>query len=99
MRQDLGEISGVRAQPRVGGGLVDSRAQPIPIVPGGPEYRDIAQWRDTMMPRMEDTPGFFSLDSAYTETRPQLRVQIDSAPPPARGAVVHHLGPRPAPEH
>src|SRR3546814_12147134 len=40
LRQDLGELSGVRAQPRVGGGLVGSRGQPIQIVLGGPEYRD-----------------------------------------------------------
>src|SRR3546814_2463638 len=37
LRQDLGELSGVRAQPRVGGGLVGSRGQPIQLVLGGPE--------------------------------------------------------------
>src|SRR3546814_2426675 len=65
LRQDLGELSGVRAQPRVGGGLVGSRGQPIQIVLGGPEYREIAQWRDIMMQRMETNPGFFSVDSDY----------------------------------
>src|SRR3546814_12709512 len=79
LRQDLGELSGVRAQPRVGGGLVGSRGQPIQIVLGGPEYREIAQWRDIMMQRMATNPGFFSVDSDYKETRPQMRVQIDRA--------------------
>src|SRR3546814_8729472 len=42
LRQDLGELSGVSAQPCVGGGLVGRRGQPIRIVLGGLEYRDIA---------------------------------------------------------
>src|SRR5690606_12088241 len=79
LRQDLGTLSGVEAQPRVGGGLVGSRGQPIQIVLGGPEYAEIAQWRDIMMERMEANPGFFSVDSDYKETRPQMRVQIDRA--------------------
>src|SRR3546814_10953576 len=39
LRQDLGDLSGVRAQQRVGGGLVASRGQPIHIEPNGPVYR------------------------------------------------------------
>src|SRR3546814_13048662 len=57
LRQDLGELSGVRAQPRVGGGLVGSRGQPIQIVLGGPEYREIAQWRARMMRSAEGRVG------------------------------------------
>ncbi|MGH8076868.1 MAG: efflux RND transporter permease subunit, partial [Lysobacter sp.] len=37
LRRDLGGLTGVVAQPRVGGGLVGSRGQPIQIVLGGPE--------------------------------------------------------------
>src|SRR3546814_3663405 len=40
LRQDLGELSGVRAQPRVGGRLVGSRGPPIQNVLDGPEYRE-----------------------------------------------------------
>src|SRR5690606_4562863 len=65
------------AQPRVGGGLVGGRGHPIQIVLGGPEYSEIASWRDVMIERMEANPGFFSVDSDYKETRPQMRVQID----------------------
>ncbi|HEY9541437.1 MAG TPA: efflux RND transporter permease subunit, partial [Luteimonas sp.] len=92
LRQDLGELSGVRAQPRVGGGLVGSRGQPIQIVLGGPEYREIAQWRDIMMQRMETNPGFFSVDSDYKETRPQMRVQIDRARASDLGVSVTDIG-------
>src|SRR5690606_14691589 len=40
LRQELGALPGVRASPRVGGGLVGSRGQPVQIVLGGPEYSD-----------------------------------------------------------
>src|SRR5690606_28789514 len=92
LRQELGALSGVEAQPRVGGGLVGSRGQPIQIVLGGPEYAEIAQWRDTMMQRMEANPGFFPVDSDYKETRPQLRVQIDRARASDLGVSVTDIG-------
>ncbi|GAB3307304.1 efflux RND transporter permease subunit [Luteimonas notoginsengisoli] len=92
LRKDLGALSGVRAQPRVGGGLVGSRGQPIQIVLGGPEYREIAGWRDILMQRMEANPGFFSVDSDYKETRPQMRVQIDRARASDLGVSVTDIG-------
>src|SRR5690606_35554083 len=46
LRAELGTLSGLQAQPRVGGGLVGSRGQPIQIVLGGPEYGGIAEWRE-----------------------------------------------------
>jgi len=92
LRADLGQLTGVQAQPRVGGGLVGSRGQPIQIVLGGPEYAEIAQWRDTMMARMEDNPGFFSVDSDYKETRPQMRVQIDRQRAADLGVSVTEIG-------
>jgi len=92
LRKDLGTLSGVRAQPRVGGGLVGSRGQPIQIVLGGPEYPEIARWRDIMMQRMEANPGFFSVDSDYKETRPQMRVQIDRARASDLGVSVTDIG-------
>ncbi|MDQ3617123.1 MAG: efflux RND transporter permease subunit [Pseudomonadota bacterium] len=92
LRDDLGKLTGVQAQPRVGGGLVGSRGQPIQIVLGGPEYVEIAQWRDTMMARMEANPGFFSVDSDYKETRPQMRVQIDRQRAADLGVSVTEIG-------
>ena len=92
LRADLGQLTGVQAQPRVGGGLVGSRGQPIQIVLGGPEYAEIAGWRDTLMARMEDNPGFFSVDSDYKETRPQMRVQIDRQRAADLGVSVTEIG-------
>ncbi|MFP7722235.1 efflux RND transporter permease subunit [Lysobacter sp. A3-1-A15] len=92
LRADLGQLTGVQAQPRVGGGLVGSRGQPIQIVLGGPEYDEIASWRDTLMARMEGNPGFFSVDSDYKETRPQMRVQIDRQRAADLGVSVTEIG-------
>ena len=92
LREDLGQLTGVQAQPRVGGGLVGSRGQPIQIVLGGPEYAEIAQWRDIMMQRMEANPGLFSVDSDYKETRPQMRVQINRQRAADLGVSVTDIG-------
>jgi multidrug efflux pump len=59
---------------------------------GGPEYREIAGWRDILMQRMEANPGFFSVDSDYKETRPQMRVQIDRARASDLGVSVTDIG-------
>src|SRR3546814_18540350 len=90
LRQDLGELSAVRAQPRVGGGLVGSRGQPNQIMLGGPESRETAQWRAIIMTRMEANTRFFSVDSHHNEPRPQTRVQNNRARAPAQGASAHH---------
>src|SRR3546814_19556219 len=70
LRQDLGELSGVRAQTRVGGGLVGSRGQPIQTVLGGPEDRGIAQWSDIMRKVRADNHAVFTVDSDYKATNP-----------------------------
>ncbi|GAA4860134.1 efflux RND transporter permease subunit [Luteimonas vadosa] len=92
LREDLGRLPGVSAQPRVGGGLVGSRGQPIQIVLGGPEYEEIARWRDIMIERMEANPGLFSVNSDYKETRPQMRVQIDRQRAADLGVSVSDIG-------
>jgi multidrug efflux pump len=92
LRGELGKLTGVQAQPRVGGGLVSTRGQPIQIVLGGPEYAEIAKWRDIVMQRMQENPGLFSIDSDYKETRPQMRVQIDRARASDLGVSVTDIG-------
>lgn len=92
LRVDLARLTGVQAQPRVGGGLVGSRGQPLQIVLGGPEYAEIAQWRDVLLQRMEANPGLFSVDSDYKETRPQMRVQINRQRASDLGVSIADIG-------
>ncbi|GAA5078844.1 efflux RND transporter permease subunit [Lysobacter panacisoli] len=92
LRAELGKLPGVRAMPQVSGGLVRGRGQPINIVLGGPEYAELAQWRDKILARMEKNPGFFSADSDYKETRPQMRVEIDRQRAADLGVPVTDIG-------
>jgi len=92
LQKHLDGIRGVRVRTQVGGGLVRSQGQPFQIVLGGPEYAEIAQWRDRMLARMADNPGLVSPDSDYKETRPQMRVNIDRQRAADLGVPVTAIG-------
>jgi multidrug efflux pump len=77
LRGELARLPTVRAAPRVRTGLVRSSAQPLQIVLGGPDYGELAAWRDRMLARMADNPGILDPESDYKETRPQLRIEIN----------------------
>lgn len=77
VRAELADIPGVRAMPTVRSGLVRSGGQPFQVVLGGPDYDELARWRDRLLARMDENPGLFAADSDYKETRPQLRVTVD----------------------
>lgn len=92
LRKELGALTGVRANPQVRTGLVRSRGQPLQIVLGGPEYGELAQWRDRVVARMEQNPQLFSVDSDYKATRPQMRVDIDRQRAADLGVSVSDIG-------
>ncbi|MEB2315188.1 MAG: efflux RND transporter permease subunit [Xanthomonadaceae bacterium] len=92
IRPKLAEIPGVRAFPSVRTGLVRSRGQPFSVVLGGPDYEELAQWRDRILARAEENPGLVAVDSDYKETRPQLRVQVDRSRAADLGISVQEIG-------
>ena len=77
LRTKLGTIPAIRATPRVFGGLVRGTGQSLQVVLGGPDYAELAGWRDRMLERMAQNPGLQDADSDYKETRPQMRVDIN----------------------
>ena len=77
LREELAAIPTIRAIPRVRTGLVRSGGQPLQVVLGGPDYAELAEWRDRMLARMADNPRLFEADSDYKATRPQLHVEIN----------------------
>jgi multidrug efflux pump len=77
LRKELAAIPSVRATPFVRTGLLRSTSRPLQFVLGGPNYRELAAWRDRMLARMAANPGILDADSDYKETRPQLRVEIN----------------------
>ncbi|KRG74401.1 multidrug transporter AcrB [Stenotrophomonas ginsengisoli] len=92
VQKELDVLTGVRVRTMVGGGLVRSMGQPFQMVLGGPDYEEIAQWRDRMLLRMADYPGLIGADSDYKETRPQMRVNIDRQRAADLGVPVTAIG-------
>ena len=92
VRRDLLAIPGVRAIPLVRQGLVRGGGQPLQVVLGGPDYAQLAQWRDILQKRMEANPGLKDVDSDYKETRPQLRVNVDHNRAADLGVSVSAIG-------
>ena len=92
LQKELNGLGGVRVRTQVGGGLVRSFGQPFQVVLGGPEYAEIAQWRDRLLARMADYPGLAGADSDYKETRPQMRVNIDRQRAADLGVSVTDIG-------
>jgi multidrug efflux pump len=77
LRGELAAIPTVRASPFVRTGLVRSNSRPLQFVLGGPDYKDLAVWRDAMLERMAGNPRILDAESDYRETRPQLRIEIN----------------------
>src|SRR5690606_15020421 len=92
MRADLGQVPGVRVLPSVRTGLTRGRGQPFQVVLGGPDYAELAGWRDILLARMAENPGFYGADSDYKETRPQMRVEIDRSRAADLGVSVQEIG-------
>ena len=93
VRQQLADLPGLRVQVRTPGGLVGGRgAGRFSMVLGGPNYPDLAQWRDRMLARIGEYPGLIDADSDYKETRPQMRIRIDRARAADLGVSMQQIG-------
>jgi multidrug efflux pump len=77
LRGPLNNIPGVRALVVAPGGFSMNTGTPVQVVLGGTEYADLVQWRDELMARMQQHPGFTNVQSNYEERKPQLRVAVD----------------------
>ncbi|WP_372018473.1 efflux RND transporter permease subunit [Pseudoxanthomonas sp. 10H] len=92
LRAEFAKLPGVQVRANVPGGLVGSRGQRYQLVLGGPDYAELAQWRDRVLQRMEGNPGIQDPDSDYKETRPQMRVNIDRERAADLGVPVQEIG-------
>lgn len=93
LRAEFNQIPGVRAfaQGR-GGGLGGGGGQPLQFVLGGPDYQELAEWRDRMLERIEENPNIFGADSDFRETRPQIRIDVDPVRAADLGVSVQEVG-------
>lgn len=59
--------------------LSRGRGQPLNFVIAGNSYEDLARARDRILAAAADNPGIINLDADYKETKPQLRIAVDTA--------------------
>ncbi len=78
IRVKLADLPGVKAAPVMRQGFGSRTQKPVQFVIGGGTYEELAQWRDILLEKIEDSnPGLTNLDWDYKETKPQLRVEIN----------------------
>jgi multidrug efflux pump len=75
----LGQIAAVRGNASARSGIGRSRGQPVNFVIAGSSYSDLAVARGRIIAAAADYPGIVNLDSDYKETKPQLRIDVDTA--------------------
>lgn len=69
----------IRGNAQVRSALGRGRGQPIGFVLAGTTYEDLAKARDRILAAAAQNPGIINLDSDYKETKPQLRIEVDTA--------------------
>ena len=75
----LDDVSAVRGNAAARSGLGrGGRGQPINFVITGSSYAELAIARDRILAAARDNPGIINLDSDYKETKPQLRIMVDT---------------------
>jgi len=84
---DLRVIAFMRSGVSGGGG-----GQPVQLVLGGPNYDELAQWRDIILDRARENPGLTRLDSDLRETQPQVLVRVDTDRAGALGVSARSIG-------
>jgi len=77
LRSSMNQIPGVRASVGMPGGWVRGGGSPVQVVLGGTDYKDLVQWRDLLMQRMEENPNLTNVQSNYEERKPEVKVAVD----------------------
>ena len=76
----LGQIPAIRGNATVRSSIGGrGRGQPISFVIAGSTYQDLARARDRIFEAARGNPGIVNLDADYKETKPQLRIDVDTA--------------------
>ena len=75
-----------------GGGGGGGGGQPVQLVIGGPNYEELARWRDIILDRAASNPGLERLDSDLKETQPQVLLRIDTERAADLGVSAESIG-------
>jgi multidrug efflux pump len=79
VNRELSQIPGVRGNAAPRSSLGRGRGQPLNFVIAGSSYPDLARARDRILAAAAGNPGIVNLDSDFKETKPQLRIDVDTA--------------------
>ncbi len=69
-----------------------SGGQPVQFVIGGTDYGELAAWRDLMIEALSDYPGIENIQWDLRETKPQLKIRIDTNRAADIGVSVEEVG-------
>jgi multidrug efflux pump len=76
----IGQVPAVRGNAQVRSSLGGrGRGQPLQLVIAGATYPELAGARDRILAAAARNPGIVNLDSDYKESKPQLRIEVDTA--------------------
>jgi multidrug efflux pump len=79
VNRELAQLPAIRGNANARSSLSRGRAQPVQFVIAGASYEDLARARDRILAAAANNPGIINLDSDYKETKPQLRIDVDTA--------------------
>ena len=86
---DVRVIAFINNGNRGGGG---GGGQPVQLVLGGPNYDELARWRDIIIAKASENPGLMRLDSDLRETQPQVLVRVDADRAASLGVTARSIG-------
>lgn len=66
--------------------------QPVQFVLGGREYDELAQWRDLLMQRANESGLFTRVQSDYEETQPTLTINVNKLRAADLGVSIQSIG-------
>ncbi len=78
MNAQFAELPGWRAYCIPRSGFQRRSREPVQFVITGPTFEELVTWRDIVVARCAENPGLADVDSDYKETKPQLRVHVDT---------------------
>ena len=70
-------IPGIKASPILPMGIGASGSHALQFIVGGPDYTELAQWKNLIISEINKYPGISDIDCDYKETTPKFFVNID----------------------
>ena len=77
IQKKLAQLPGVRAGVFMPSAFNWGAQEPVRAVLQGPDYQQLAEWRNKVLARAAENPGLVNVDSDYQERKPQMKVLID----------------------